>query len=96
MCQLQNVTLHADKDTDEIYAQMSRQPVNTEKDIFPVPDFGFKPNKHPSFLAYHLFYSSFYGFPHRLDIHNPNYRDQWLHLLLQKRNKRLMLILHTL
>lgn len=48
MCQLQNVTLHADKDTDEIYAQMSLQPVNTEKDIFPVPDFGLKPNKHPS------------------------------------------------
>ncbi|KAK4599953.1 hypothetical protein RGQ29_009846 [Quercus rubra] len=48
MCQLQNVTLHADKDTDEIYAQMTLQPVNTEKDIFPVPDFGLKPNKHPS------------------------------------------------
>lgn len=48
MCQLQNVTLHADKETDEIYAQMSLQPVNSEKDIFPVPDFGLKPSKHPS------------------------------------------------
>lgn len=48
MCQVQNVTLHADKDTDEIFAQMSLQPVNSEKDVFPVPDFGLKPSKHPS------------------------------------------------
>lgn len=48
MCQVHNVTLHADKDTDEIYAQMSLQPVNSEKDIFPIPDFGLKPSKHPS------------------------------------------------
>ncbi|KAF3966587.1 hypothetical protein CMV_009322 [Castanea mollissima] len=56
MCQLQNVTLHADKDTDEIYAQMGRQPVNTEKDIFPVPDFGLKPNKHPKLDDHEWFY----------------------------------------
>nr|DAD40465.1 TPA_asm: hypothetical protein HUJ06_014788 [Nelumbo nucifera] len=48
MCQVHNVTLHADKDTDEIYAQMSLQPVNSEKDVFPIPDFGLKPSKHPS------------------------------------------------
>ncbi|XVE56137.1 hypothetical protein DITRI_Ditri03aG0213700 [Diplodiscus trichospermus] len=48
MCQVHNVTLHADRDTDEIYAQMSLQPVNSEKDVFPVPDFGLKPSKHPN------------------------------------------------
>ncbi|KAF2324674.1 hypothetical protein GH714_016196 [Hevea brasiliensis] len=48
LCQVHNVALHADKDTDEIYAQMSLQPVNSEKDVFPIPDFGLKPNKHPS------------------------------------------------
>ncbi|KAF8377853.1 hypothetical protein HHK36_031240 [Tetracentron sinense] len=48
MCQVHNVTLHADKETDEIYAQMSLQPVNSEKDVFPIPDFGLKPSKHPS------------------------------------------------
>ncbi|KAJ6731034.1 AUXIN RESPONSE FACTOR 5 [Salix viminalis] len=48
LCQVHNVTLHADKDTDEIYAQMSLQPVNSEKDVFPVPDFGLNPSKHPS------------------------------------------------
>ncbi|KAM6544387.1 hypothetical protein CsatB_008834 [Cannabis sativa] len=48
LCQVQNVTLHADRETDEIYAQMSLQPVNSEKDVFPVPDFGLKPSKHPS------------------------------------------------
>ncbi|KAJ8772652.1 hypothetical protein K2173_027829 [Erythroxylum novogranatense] len=48
LCQVHNVTLHADKDTDEIYAQMSLQAVNSEKDVFPIPDFGLKPTKHPS------------------------------------------------
>uniref|UniRef100_A0A7N0R9R5 Auxin response factor n=1 Tax=Kalanchoe fedtschenkoi TaxID=63787 RepID=A0A7N0R9R5_KALFE len=47
LCQVHNVTLHADKETDEIYAQMSLQPVNTEKDIIPVQEFG-QPSKHPS------------------------------------------------
>ncbi|KAJ6953529.1 hypothetical protein NC652_005293 [Populus alba x Populus x berolinensis] len=31
LCQVHNVTLHADKDTDEIHAQMSLQPVNSVK-----------------------------------------------------------------
>ncbi|WCJ35127.1 Auxin response factor 5 [Euphorbia peplus] len=48
LCQIHNVTLHADKESDEIYAQMSLQPVNSEKDVFPIPDFGLKPSKHPS------------------------------------------------
>ncbi|CAN4122954.1 unnamed protein product [Withania somnifera] len=48
LCQVHNVTLHADKDTDEIYAQMSLQPLNSERDVFPIPDFGLKPNKHPT------------------------------------------------
>ncbi|TYH87596.1 hypothetical protein ES332_D01G128100v1 [Gossypium tomentosum] len=48
MCQVHNVTLHADRDTDEIYAQMSLQPVNSEKDVFPIPDFGLKLSKHPN------------------------------------------------
>ncbi|XP_057974564.1 auxin response factor 5 [Malania oleifera] len=48
LCQVHNVTLHADKDTDEIYAQMSLQPVNSEKDVFAIPDFGLRPSKHPS------------------------------------------------
>ncbi|KAL5780662.1 hypothetical protein ACOSQ2_011399 [Xanthoceras sorbifolium] len=48
LCQVHNVTLHADKETDEIYAQMSLQPVNSEKDVFPIPDFGLKPSKHPN------------------------------------------------
>ncbi|KAK6115249.1 hypothetical protein DH2020_007518 [Rehmannia glutinosa] len=38
----------ADKETDEIYAQMSLQPVNSEKDIISIPDFGLKPSKHPT------------------------------------------------
>ncbi|KAK4797093.1 hypothetical protein SAY86_029419 [Trapa natans] len=48
MCQVHNVTLHADKETDEIYAQMTLQPVNSDTDVFPVPDFGLKPSRHPS------------------------------------------------
>ncbi|KAL5713520.1 hypothetical protein ACHQM5_015587 [Ranunculus cassubicifolius] len=48
MCQVHNVTLHAEKDTDEIFAQMTLQPVKSEKDVFPVPDFGLKPSKHPT------------------------------------------------
>ncbi|KAL8127099.1 auxin response factor 5-like isoform X2 [Apium graveolens] len=48
LCQVHSVTLHSDKDTDEIYAQMSLQPVNSEKDVFPIPDLGLKTNKHPS------------------------------------------------
>ncbi|CAI0435310.1 unnamed protein product [Linum tenue] len=48
LCQVHNVTLHADKETDEIYAQMSLQPVNSEKDIFPISDFGLKGSRHPT------------------------------------------------
>ncbi|CAL0323844.1 unnamed protein product [Lupinus luteus] len=48
LCQVQNVTLHADKETDEIYAQMSLQPLNSENDVFPVSEFGLKHSKHPS------------------------------------------------
>ncbi|KAL3640959.1 hypothetical protein CASFOL_015927 [Castilleja foliolosa] len=48
LCQVHNVTLHADKETDEIYAQMSLQPVNSEKDVISVPEFGLKPSKHPT------------------------------------------------
>ncbi|KOM49131.1 hypothetical protein LR48_Vigan07g283500 [Vigna angularis] len=48
LCQVQNVTLHADKETDEIYAQMSLQPLNSEKEAFPISDFGLKPSKHPT------------------------------------------------
>ncbi|XP_071702824.1 auxin response factor 5-like [Rutidosis leptorrhynchoides] len=48
LCQVLNATLHADKDTDEIYAQMSLRPVNSEKDVLPIPDFGMKPSRHPN------------------------------------------------
>ncbi|KAH0921959.1 hypothetical protein HID58_021977 [Brassica napus] len=49
MCQVHNVTLHADKDSDEIYAQMSLQPVHSERDVFPAPDFGLlNRSKHPA------------------------------------------------
>lgn len=48
LCQVQNVTLHADKETDEIYAQMTLQPLNSEKEVFPISDFGLKQSKHPS------------------------------------------------
>ncbi|KAF6160573.1 hypothetical protein GIB67_019513 [Kingdonia uniflora] len=47
MCQVHNVTLHAEKDTDEIYAQMTLQPVNSENDLLSIPVCG-KPSKHPS------------------------------------------------
>ncbi|KAI5005392.1 hypothetical protein ZWY2020_032635 [Hordeum vulgare] len=29
LCQVHNITMHADKDTDEVYAQMTLQPVNS-------------------------------------------------------------------
>ncbi|KAG6536196.1 hypothetical protein ZIOFF_001245 [Zingiber officinale] len=47
-CQVHNVTLHADKETDEIYAQMTLQPVNSKNVVFPIPDLGFSKCKHPS------------------------------------------------
>ncbi|CAL9082298.1 unnamed protein product [Musa acuminata var. zebrina] len=64
MCQVHNVTLHADKETDEIYAQMTLQPVSSwiptsililiflfsfrENDVFPIPDLGHIRCKHPT------------------------------------------------
>ncbi|CAN1180051.1 Auxin response factor 5 [Linum perenne] len=48
LCQVLNVTPHADKETDEVYAQMSLQPVNSEKDMLPIPDFGLKLGRHPT------------------------------------------------
>ncbi|XP_071698331.1 auxin response factor 5-like [Rutidosis leptorrhynchoides] len=48
LCQVLGATLHADKDTDEIFAQMSLRPVNSEKDVLPIPDFGMKLSRHPS------------------------------------------------
>lgn len=48
LCQVHNVTLHADKDTDEIFAQMSLQPIKSEKDVFPIPGFGLRTSKHPT------------------------------------------------
>ncbi|KAG4934518.1 hypothetical protein JHK87_048520 [Glycine soja] len=48
LCQVQNATLHADKETDEIYAQMTLQPLNSEREVFPISDFGLKHSKHPS------------------------------------------------
>lgn len=48
LCQVYNVTLHADKDTDEVYAKMTLQPVNSEVDPFPFPDFGHTKCKQPN------------------------------------------------
>ncbi|KAE8767602.1 Auxin response factor 11 [Hordeum vulgare] len=39
----------ADKDTDEVYAQMTLQPVNSETDVFPIQSLGsYAKSKHPS------------------------------------------------
>uniref|UniRef100_A0A453D408 TF-B3 domain-containing protein n=2 Tax=Aegilops tauschii subsp. strangulata TaxID=200361 RepID=A0A453D408_AEGTS len=41
--------MHADKDTDEVYAQMTLQPVNSETDVFPIPSLGsYAKSKHPA------------------------------------------------
>ncbi|TVU16465.1 hypothetical protein EJB05_40031 [Eragrostis curvula] len=49
LCQVHNITLHADKETDEIYAQMTLQPVHSETDVFPVPTLGaYTKSKHPT------------------------------------------------
>ncbi|KAK9164418.1 hypothetical protein Syun_005320 [Stephania yunnanensis] len=48
MCRVNNVGLHADKDTDEIYAQMTLQPVNLEEEVFHTPFSTSKPSKHPN------------------------------------------------
>ncbi|KAK9165232.1 hypothetical protein Scep_000423 [Stephania cephalantha] len=48
MCRVNNVGLHADKDTDEIYAQMTLRPVNLEEEVFHTPFSTLKPSKHPN------------------------------------------------
>uniref|UniRef100_A0AAU6W6X0 Auxin response factor n=1 Tax=Gastrodia elata TaxID=91201 RepID=A0AAU6W6X0_9ASPA len=48
LCQVHNVTLHADKESDEIYAQMTLQPVKSEADVFQIPDLGFTKSKQPT------------------------------------------------
>eukprot|EP00252_Welwitschia_mirabilis_P027583 TRINITY_DN949_c0_g1_i6.p1 TRINITY_DN949_c0_g1~~TRINITY_DN949_c0_g1_i6.p1 ORF type:complete len:912 (+),score=169.42 TRINITY_DN949_c0_g1_i6:800-3535(+) len=42
ICQLHNVTLQADPETDEVYAQMTLQPLSAQeqKESYPVPDVG--------------------------------------------------------
>ncbi|XP_076917019.1 auxin response factor 6-like [Bidens hawaiensis] len=49
ICQLHNVTMHADAETDEVYAQMTLQPLNSEEqtEAFLPADLG-APNKQPT------------------------------------------------
>ncbi|KVH89423.1 Aux/IAA-ARF-dimerization [Cynara cardunculus var. scolymus] len=49
VCQLHNVTMHADGETDEVYAQMTLQPLNSEeqKEAFLPADLG-APSKQPT------------------------------------------------
>lgn len=49
ICQLHNVTMHADMDTDEVYAQMTLQPLNPQeqKDAYLPADLGV-PSKQPT------------------------------------------------
>ncbi|KAK9055961.1 hypothetical protein SSX86_027048 [Deinandra increscens subsp. villosa] len=49
ICQLHNVTMHADGETDEVYAQMTLQPLNSEdqKEAFLPVDLG-APSKQPT------------------------------------------------
>ncbi|KAM0945508.1 putative transcription factor ARF family [Dioscorea sansibarensis] len=55
MCRVHNVTLHACSDTDEVYAQISLQPVNSEMDMFSIPETGHTRSKQPSeFLCKNL------------------------------------------
>ncbi|KAK9101592.1 hypothetical protein Scep_025022 [Stephania cephalantha] len=49
ICVLHNVTLHADPETDEVYAQMTLQPVNKcDKEALLASDMGLKQNKQPT------------------------------------------------
>ncbi|ONH97517.1 hypothetical protein PRUPE_7G194200 [Prunus persica] len=49
ICMLHNVTLHADTETDEVYAQMTLQPVNKyEKEAILASDMGLKQSRQPS------------------------------------------------
>ncbi|KAJ8442192.1 hypothetical protein Cgig2_005132 [Carnegiea gigantea] len=49
ICQLHNVTMHADVETDEVYAQMTLQPLTPQeqKDIYLPADFGI-PSRQPT------------------------------------------------
>ncbi|KAF8046979.1 hypothetical protein N665_3283s0002 [Sinapis alba] len=49
ICMLQNVTLNADPETDEVYAQMTLQPVNKyDRDALLASDMGLKINRQPN------------------------------------------------
>ncbi|KAH9652829.1 auxin response factor 19 [Citrus sinensis] len=49
ICMLHSVTLHADPETDEVYAQMTLQPVNKyEKEAILASDMGLKQNRQPT------------------------------------------------
>ncbi|XP_044481309.1 auxin response factor 19-like [Mangifera indica] len=49
ICLLHNITLHADPETDEVYAQMTLQPVNKyEKEALLASDMGLKQNRQPT------------------------------------------------
>ncbi|KAJ0772277.1 putative transcription factor ARF family [Helianthus annuus] len=48
ICMLHNVTLHADSETDEVYAQMTLQPVTKyDQEALLISDMGLKQNKQP-------------------------------------------------
>ncbi|XP_020974576.1 auxin response factor 19 isoform X1 [Arachis ipaensis] len=49
ICMLHNVVLHADPETDEVYAQMTLQPVNKyDKEAILASDMGLKQNQQPT------------------------------------------------
>nr|KYP36508.1 Auxin response factor 19 [Cajanus cajan] len=49
ICMLHNVALHADPETDEVYAQMTLQPVNKyDKEAILASDMGLKQNQQPT------------------------------------------------
>ncbi|GAA0170522.1 hypothetical protein LIER_24760 [Lithospermum erythrorhizon] len=49
ICMLHNVTLHADLETDEVYAQMTLQPVSKyDQEALLVSDLGLKQNRQPT------------------------------------------------
>ncbi|RAL43759.1 hypothetical protein DM860_014260 [Cuscuta australis] len=49
ICMLHSVTLHADTESDEVYAQMTLQPVNKyDQEALLISDMGLKQNRQPS------------------------------------------------
>ncbi|XP_076920117.1 auxin response factor 19-like [Bidens hawaiensis] len=49
ICMLHNVTLHADSETDEVYARMTLQPVDKyDQEALLISDMGLKQNKQPT------------------------------------------------